>query len=351
LSTSFISSARRKSAALLVGIVAAVGLTVTTSSVAEAAVSTSQAQWNLAGLGYLPYSGVDGIAGPATANAASVFQTDRCLDVDGIIGNNTSNELVSMMKKVQAKVGATQDGLNGPNTKSKIISYQQANGLVADGMAGPATMTKMGIARTASCGTGGSGTGIIGDIYQPSNNIACPSGTTNLGTAQKAYSQGASISTRLCAIPGFKSTSSESTPGNTWYVSGANGNVIVTSRVAGAVLGMYNKAKSQGLTVSATSSFRTMAHQQALCNGNTGCRTGTSYAVVAKPGTSLHQLGVAIDFAGPSVKKLDATCANRATDTSSATYNWLKSNAAAYGYKQYAVESWHWDPLVSGNRC
>ena len=227
LSTPFISSAKRKIAALLVGIVAAVGVTVTTSSVAQAAISTTQAQWNLAGLAYLPYSGVDGIVGPNTANAASVFQTDRCLDVDGIIGNNTSNELISMMKKVQAKVGATQDGLNGPNTKSKIISYQQANGLTADGMAGPATMTKMGITRVASCGTGGTGSCIIGNIYEPSTTIACASGTTDLGTGQKAYSQGNQISVRLCAIPGFKSSSQESTVGNTYYVSGANGNVII----------------------------------------------------------------------------------------------------------------------------
>lgn len=339
-------------AALLIGAVAVVGVTATAPSVAQAALSTTQAQWNLAGLGYLSYSGIDGIVGPNTTNAASLFQTDRCLDVDGIIGNNTSNELVSMMKKVQAKVGTTQDGLNGPNTKSKIIAYQQANGLVADGMAGPATMAKMGITRVATCGTGGTGTGIIGDIYQPSNTIACASGTTDLGTGQKAYSQGTAISVRLCAIPGFKSTSQESTPGNTYYVAGSNGNVIVTSRVAGAVLAMYNKAKSQGLTLSAVSSFRTMAHQQALCNNDTGCRTGTSYAYVAKPGHSLHQLGVAIDFAGTNKKMSDANCTTRrATDTGSTVWNWLKNNAATYGYRQYAAESWHWDPVVSSNRC
>ena len=352
MSTSFLSSAKRKSAALLVGIVAAVGVTVTMPSVAQAAVSTTQAQWNLAGLAYLPYSGVDGIAGPTTANAASQFQSDRCLETDGIIGNNTSNELVAMMKLVQAKVGVTQDGLNGPNTKSKIISYQQANGLSADGMAGAATMAKMGITRVASCGTGSTTGGIVGDIYAASTNVACASGTTDLGTAQKAYSQGTAISVRLCAIPGFKSTSSESTSGNTYYVAGANGNVIVNSRVSGAVLGMYNKAKSQNLTMSAVSSFRTMAHQQALCNANTGCKNGTSYAYVARPGYSNHQLGVAIDFAGTNVKMSDANCTTRrATDSASTTWTWLKNNAATYGYRQYAAESWHWDPMVSSSRC
>lgn len=352
MSISPISSAKRKGAALLVGIIAAVGLTVTTSSVAEAAISTSQAQWNLAGLAYLSYSGIDGIVGPNTTNAASVFQTDRCLESDGIIGNNTSNELVSMMKKVQAKVGAIQDGYNGPSTKTKIIAYQQANGLSADGMAGAATMAKMGIARVASCGSGGSGTGIVGDIYQDSTGVPCATGTTNLGTGQKAYSQGASIPTRLCAIPGFKSSGESSTVGNKYYVAGSNGNVIVTSRVSGAVLAMYNKAKSQGLTLTARSSFRTMAQQQDLCNGDTGCRNGTSYAKVAKPGTSPHQFGVAIDFNGTNVYKKDGNCSNnRATETSSTVWNWLKANAAAYGYKQYAAESWHWDPLVSANRC
>ena len=336
---------------ILVGIITTVACATATASVADAAtLSTTQAQWNLAGLAYMQYSGIDGANGPITANAATNFQTDQCLEPDGIIGSNTSDRLIAVMKQVQAKVGATQDGLNGPTTKAKIIAYQQANGLTADGLAGPATFTKMGLTRIASCGTTSTGTGIVGDIYSPSTSVACATGTTNLGT-NTAYAQGAAMSVRLCAIPGFKSSSSESTSGSAYYVSGANGNVIVNSRVSGAVLAMYNKAKTAGLTLSANSSFRTMAHQQALCNADSLCKAGT-YTYVARPGYSNHQLAVAIDFNGTSVKKSNANCTtNRATDAGSTVWTWLKNNAATYGYRQYAAESWHWDPMVSSSRC
>lgn len=342
---------------LMVLVISLTGINSSTAaSLRKAAMtlSTTQAQWNLAGLAYLSYSGIDGIAGSKTADAASKFQTDQCLYVDGIVGPITSESLITVMKQVQAKVGAVQDGLNGPNTKSKIIAYQQANGLVADGMAGPLTFAKMGLTRISpKCGSSASNTAIVGDIFWPSTTVPCVSGTVDLGTGYKAYSQGSEIAVRLCAVPGFKSSSEESTPGSPYYISGSNGNVIVNSRVSGAVLAMFNKAKSQGVTLSATSSFRTMDHQMQLCNANAGCRSGTSYAMVAKPGFSLHQLSVAIDFNGPTAKNKDATCTSyRATDYNSSVWVWLKNNASAYGYRQYAAESWHWDPLVSSiTRC
>lgn len=319
---------------------------------AATTLSTTQAQWNLAGLGYLSYTGIDGIAGPKTADAASNFQTDQCLYIDGIVGPLTSESLITVMKQVQAKVGAVQDGFNGANTKSKIIAYQQANGLVADGMAGPLTFSKMDLKRVVfPCGNTSSNSLIVGDIYTPSTTVPCATGTTDLGTGYKAYSQGVEIAVRLCAIPGFKSSSEESTPGSAYYISGSNGNVIVNSRVSGAVLAMFNKAKSQGLTLTANSSFRTMDHQTKLCNADAACKNG-SYKMVAKPGFSMHQLSVAIDFAGPTASNKDATCSNRVTAYNSPVWVWLMNNANAYGYRQYAAESWHWDPLVNSvTRC
>lgn len=40
---------------------------------------------------------------------------------------------------LQRAVGATPDGVFGPQTKLKLIAWQKANGLTADGVAGPAT--------------------------------------------------------------------------------------------------------------------------------------------------------------------------------------------------------------------
>lgn len=330
---------------LLAAVLIAIGLQATTVAPASAAtMDTRQAQWNLAGLAYLTYANIDGVSGPTTQAAVKRFQVHQCMDADGAVGALTSGRLSAMMAAVQGKVGATPDGLNGPNTKAKIIAWQQAHGLPGDGMAGPATLTKMGLGWTRPCGGP-----IVGNIYTASNTVACHAGTTNLGVFT-AYSSGTAISARLCAIPGFKSSSEESTAGSAYYISGSAGNVIVNSRVSGAVLGIFTAARNSGITPSAVSSFRTMAHQKALCNANASCRAG-DYTYVARPGYSNHQLGVAIDFAGTNVKG-KASCTNgRAVDRASTIWNYLERNARRFGFRQYAAESWHWDAMNSASRC
>jgi D-alanyl-D-alanine carboxypeptidase len=188
----------------------------------------------------------------------------------------------------------------------------------------------------------------VGNIYADSSTVACAAGTTNLGVFT-GYTGGTALQVRLCAIPGLSSGSSESTPGTAYYIAGASGLAIVNSRVSGAMLGLVNAARASGRTLSANSSFRTNQHQTDLCNANTNCRNGI-YDQVARPGTSNHQLGVAIDFAGTSVRG-GSTCATRARDTASAVWNWLEANARRFGFRQYSAESWHWDATTTSNRC
>lgn len=119
-------------------------------STPAAAVSTTQLQYDLAGLGYLPFSGIDGVSGPQTQGATRAFQTDACITVDGIDGPQTDAALAAKVSEVQGVAGAAQDGAYGPATKDAVAAWQAARGLVADGQAGPDTMAAMGIAR-ASC--------------------------------------------------------------------------------------------------------------------------------------------------------------------------------------------------------
>ncbi len=191
--------------------------------------------------------------------------------------------------------------------------------------------------------TGNNPGGIVGDIYESSVDVACATGTDDAGI-NDGYHDGVLVKIRLCAIPGFNSSSDESTPGGSWYVENANGRVLVNSRVSGAILSMFNDAKTAGITFSANSSFRTMAHQQALWDKH------PDPAYVAHPGNSNHQMGLAIDFAGTNVKG-GGSCSSRARDPSSNVWQWLHDNADKYGYKQYSAESWHWDPMQVSNRC
>jgi len=120
---------------------------------AEALISTSWVQRNLAGTAY--YGGaIDGIYGSGTRAAVTKFQADNCLVTDGIYGSATEGALLAKVKAVQTKAGTTADGLYGSGTTSAVKAWQAAHGLAADGIAGPLTMKAMGIVRVKSCPTG-----------------------------------------------------------------------------------------------------------------------------------------------------------------------------------------------------
>lgn len=308
--------------------------------VTSAVGTTTQIQLNLSGLAYLPRSGVDGSYGPATTSAARTFQNQRCLDTDGKVGSITWGELVGRIKLVQAKVGTTADGVYGSGTLSRVKAWQSAHGLTADGIAGPATMSKMGIARTYPCGGP-----IVGDPKTSSATVACYPGTRDLGLRTDGYVGGAKITIRLCAIPGLSSTGSESTYGSSYYVSGASGDAMVNSRVSGAFYGLYLRAKRSGISMTAGSSFRTMAHQTYLYNHR------SADGAVARPGYSNHQAGNAIDFKTGGSFKSGASCTYRSTATST-LYYFLRRNAPAHKLGQLSTEAWHWQPLsMSSSTC
>lgn len=179
-------------------------------------------------------------------------------------------------------------------------------------------------------------------LADDSSGTQCASGTRDLGIRDDAYTKGKKIKVRLCALS-IRSTSSESVPGSTYYVEGANGNAIVNSVASGPWQRLINGATSAGIPISASSSWRTMRHQQDLCNGNANCRNGR-YNAVARPGYSNHQAGSAIDIDEAGFGQGAASgrnCSNPQT-VSSATYSWLAQNANGFGIKQYANESWHW---------
>ena len=98
----------------------------------------------------------DGIFGPGTERAVREFQEKNGLGVDGIAGPETFsamglNELVllrvgsrgNLVKKLQEALGIDADGRFGPGTKKAVMEYQEAHGLAADGMAGPKTLASI----------------------------------------------------------------------------------------------------------------------------------------------------------------------------------------------------------------
>jgi hypothetical protein len=162
------------------------------------------------------------------------------------------------------------------------------------------------------------------NLFKDSRDVACADNTKDLGI-QDGYTGGTKVKIRICAVSNLPSSGEESR-GN-YGVSGADGKAVVNSRVSGAVYAMVEAAKQDGVSLSANSAFRTMAHQQALCP----CDGVT----VARPGYSNHQMGLAIDFAGLS---------SNPSPGSGPIWNWLDKNASKFGYKNYPREQWHWSP-------
>ncbi len=76
------------------------------------------------------------------------------------------------------------------------------------------------------------------------------------------------------------------------------------------------------------SGFRDMALQTQLWFDN-----GQDQRYVARPGTSNHQMGIAMDLACDGIK---------IGGHSNQCFVWLKNNASKYGFKNYDPEPWHW---------
>jgi murein DD-endopeptidase MepM/ murein hydrolase activator NlpD len=107
---------------------------------------------------------VDGVKGPFTTRGVRRFQRRRNLLVDGIAGPQTKRAIgaralgARMLQQGNRgwDVAALQfrlvkhgyppggvDGVFGPGTRMAVINFQSANGLGADGIAGPATVAAL----------------------------------------------------------------------------------------------------------------------------------------------------------------------------------------------------------------
>lgn len=135
-----------------------------------------------------------------------------------------------------------------------------------------------------------------------------------------------------------------------------NGGVTIREEIKEPLEEMFEAASKEGITLQACSGYRSHAHQQELFDRKirTYTRSGLSYLdafrigsySVIIPGTSEHELGMALDIVTPGYTSLnegfEGTAAGR----------WLKNNSFKYGFilrypkgKEYITgityEPWH----------
>lgn len=108
----------------------------------------------------------DGQFGPGTETALKDWQKKNGLSADGVAGPDTFMvmglyELIllkdgtrgSTVNALQEKLGVTADGQFGAGTQKALMEYQKANGLKADGFAGPATLAQMKLFKEVTADT------------------------------------------------------------------------------------------------------------------------------------------------------------------------------------------------------
>jgi hypothetical protein len=112
--------------------------------------------------------------------------------------------------------------------------------------------------------------------------------------------------------------------------------IVVHSSIAGQVEALLAAAEAAGVGLDG-SGYRSSEAQIRLRRAHCGTSDYAVYRMpssqcsppTARPGTSMHEQGLAIDF---------FNCSTRST----ACYQWLAANAATYGLYNLPSEPWHW---------
>jgi D-alanyl-D-alanine carboxypeptidase len=119
------------------------------------------------------------------------------------------------------------------------------------------------------------------------------------------------------------------------------GSIMVAGSIADNVQALLNAAASDGVSLCARSGYRSPQMQIELRRQNCGSSNYAIYYMspsqcsppTARPGTSMHERGLAIDFScnGGGAIRYGNSC-----------WNWLAAHADEYGLYNLPSEPWHW---------
>jgi LAS superfamily LD-carboxypeptidase LdcB/poly-gamma-glutamate capsule biosynthesis protein CapA/YwtB (metallophosphatase superfamily) len=125
--------------------------------------------------------------------------------------------------------------------------------------------------------------------------------------------------------------------------------ICLSKQAADPLVEMIAGAKKDGYTLKVSSGYRSYATQKTILANDIASGNPEATRLVAKPGYSEHQLGMAVDLTSPSISNASAT--GKFADTKEAI--WLQDNAYKYGFIEsypegketitgYDYEAWHY---------
>ena len=113
------------------------------------------------------------------------------------------------------------------------------------------------------------------------------------------------------------------------------GGITVASSIAGQLSSLLSASRSAGLSLGG-GGYRDPAAQIALrrahCPDPINSPPSACSPPTARPGTSLHEQGLAIDFTNNG---------RLITSRSDPAFQWLAGNASSYGFSNLPSEPWH----------
>jgi gamma-polyglutamate biosynthesis protein CapA len=126
-------------------------------------------------------------------------------------------------------------------------------------------------------------------------------------------------------------------------------NICLKKEAKDALEDMLEDAKKAGYIITASSGFRDYDTQKIILDNNLKTKKTDVSNSVAKPGSSEHQLGMAVDLTSKSIAYASASGKFENTDES----KWLETHAYEYGFIQsypkdkeditgYMYEPWHY---------
>ena len=173
--------------------------------------------------------------------------------------------------------------------------------------------------------------------------------TSDAALSQRIAAEQAALAAALAASQsppaGTPSTIQPAPGGLATVTCPGGGSITVAGAIAADVQALLDAAAADGMQMCG-GGYRDPAEQIALREAHCGTSDYAIYEMpssecsppTARPGTSMHEQGLAIDF----------TCnGGGALSSSSICFTWLSNNAATYGLYNLPSEAWHWS--TNGN--